>query len=123
MSAAEVSSSEEEFGQETPPLTQFIQTILARYPDGSQLFELLQNADDAKATRVRFIWDARTHQCGGTPLSNASSPKSTDKNVGGDDSNDKEIKDKRERDRERDRESDCKGGERRGGTERINGKR
>lgn len=54
--------SGDEFGQQTPPLSVFLQKILVKYPDGRQLFELLQNADDAGAVDVKFILDNRTHQ-------------------------------------------------------------
>ena len=50
-----------EFGQHEM-LTRRIQNILQDYPfDITTLKELLQNADDAKATKVYFILDKRTH--------------------------------------------------------------
>ena len=49
------------FGQREK-LTRRIQNILRRYPfDITILKELLQNADDAKATKMYFILDKRTH--------------------------------------------------------------
>ncbi|XP_072035532.1 sacsin-like [Amphiura filiformis] len=56
---AECSSSEDEsFGQRTPPLTVYLQRILDKYPDGGQILkELVQNADDAGARRVIFMFD------------------------------------------------------------------
>lgn len=51
----------EEFGQ-TEELTQRIKNILEEYPlDITVLKELLQNADDAKATKMFVILDKRTH--------------------------------------------------------------
>ena len=51
----------EEFGQ-TEDLTQRIKNILEDYPfDITVLKELLQNADDAKATKMMVILDKRTH--------------------------------------------------------------
>ena len=50
-----------EFGQREP-LTQRIKNILTQYPcDQTVLKELLQNADDAKATKMFVILDKRTH--------------------------------------------------------------
>ncbi|XP_065905470.1 sacsin-like [Dysidea avara] len=49
------------FGQETPPLTDEIKEILEEYPDGQIFKEMLQNADDAKATEVKFFIDERSH--------------------------------------------------------------
>ncbi|XP_019617871.1 PREDICTED: sacsin-like [Branchiostoma belcheri] len=47
-----------EFGQSTPPLYEYIQEILNRYPDGGQILkELIQNAEDAGASEVRFLYD------------------------------------------------------------------
>ena len=51
----------EEFGQ-TEELTQRIKNILEEYPlDITVLKELLQNADDAKSTKMFIILDKRTH--------------------------------------------------------------
>ena len=50
-----------EFGQHEE-LTERIKTILSEYPFGITVIkELLQNADDAKATRMYVILDKRTH--------------------------------------------------------------
>ena len=50
-----------QFGQREP-LTQRIKNILTQYPcDQTVLKELLQNADDAKATKMYVILDKRTH--------------------------------------------------------------
>ena len=47
----------EGFGQ-TESLTSRIRTILDMYPDGNPIFsELIQNADDAGATRVDILLD------------------------------------------------------------------
>uniref|UniRef100_A0A8D0EL10 Ubiquitin-like domain-containing protein n=1 Tax=Strix occidentalis caurina TaxID=311401 RepID=A0A8D0EL10_STROC len=46
------------FGQTTPPLVDFLKDILRRYPEGGQILkELIQNAEDAGATEVRFLYD------------------------------------------------------------------
>ncbi|XP_078655957.1 sacsin-like [Branchiostoma floridae x Branchiostoma belcheri] len=46
------------FGQSTPPLYIYLQEILNRYPDGGQILkELIQNAEDAEASEVRFLYD------------------------------------------------------------------
>jgi len=37
-----------------------IRAILEQYPEFSVLNELLQNADDAKATKIQFLFDKRT---------------------------------------------------------------
>ncbi|XP_046891394.1 sacsin isoform X5 [Hypomesus transpacificus] len=46
------------FGQTTPPLVEFLKDILRRYPEGGQILkELIQNAEDAGATEVKFMFD------------------------------------------------------------------
>ncbi|XP_036005447.1 sacsin [Fundulus heteroclitus] len=46
------------FGQTTPPLVEFLKDILRRYPEGGQILkELIQNAEDAGATEVKFLYD------------------------------------------------------------------
>ncbi|XP_028392515.1 sacsin-like [Dendronephthya gigantea] len=50
------------FGQERPPLTDLLKNILLRYPDGGQILkELIQNADDAGANEVKFLFDATSY--------------------------------------------------------------
>ncbi|KAM9318083.1 sacsin [Pholidichthys leucotaenia] len=50
------------FGQTTPPLVEFLKDILRRYPEGGQILkELIQNAEDAGATEVRFMYDETEH--------------------------------------------------------------
>ncbi|TWW77568.1 Sacsin DnaJ -like protein subfamily C member 29 [Takifugu flavidus] len=50
-----------EFGQKEK-LTSRIKSILSAYPSEKEMLkELLQNADDAKATEIFFIYDPRTH--------------------------------------------------------------
>lgn len=50
-----------EFGQKET-LTSRIKSILSAYPSEKEMLkELLQNADDAKATEIFFIYDPRTH--------------------------------------------------------------
>ena len=52
------------FGQKER-LTNSLKRILASYPDNHDiLFELIQNADDAKATTIHFIKDTRSHPNG-----------------------------------------------------------
>ncbi|XP_067026078.1 sacsin-like [Acropora muricata] len=48
------------YGQKRPPLTHVLRSILERYPDGGQILkEIIQNADDAGATKVSFLLDSR----------------------------------------------------------------
>ncbi|XP_070535151.1 sacsin-like [Ptychodera flava] len=50
------------FGHTTPPLLKFLKNILDKYPEGGQIIkELVQNADDAGATEVKFLLDTRQH--------------------------------------------------------------
>eukprot|EP00736_Rhodelphis_marinus_P000378 Rmarinus@m.27629 len=57
----EVGLDEEEFGQRVD-LTQRIREVLQNYPDTAALIkELIQNADDAKATEICICLDHRTH--------------------------------------------------------------
>ena len=44
------------------PLTRRLQQLLHQYDAGTTLQELVQNADDAKATKVTFILDLRKHR-------------------------------------------------------------
>lgn len=51
----------EDFGQKVD-LTQRIREVLANYPEGTTILkELIQNADDAGATKVCFCLDRRRH--------------------------------------------------------------
>ena len=50
----------EDFGQRVD-LTQRIAEIIKNYPDNTILKELIQNADDACASTVRFVLDKRQH--------------------------------------------------------------
>ena len=51
-----------EFGQ-SEPLTRRLQNLLSDYTDGlAVLKELIQNADDAGASEIRFLYDERTNQ-------------------------------------------------------------
>ncbi|CAJ1065769.1 LOW QUALITY PROTEIN: sacsin [Xyrichtys novacula] len=55
------SSLGSEFGQKEK-LTSRIKSILNAYPSEKEMLkELLQNADDAKATEIYFVFDSRTH--------------------------------------------------------------
>uniref|UniRef100_A0A3Q2VRF0 HEPN domain-containing protein n=1 Tax=Haplochromis burtoni TaxID=8153 RepID=A0A3Q2VRF0_HAPBU len=50
------------FGPKAPPFLDYLKDILNRYPDGGQILkELIQNADDGKATKVFFILDERSY--------------------------------------------------------------
>ncbi|XP_018425945.1 PREDICTED: sacsin-like [Nanorana parkeri] len=50
------------FFQRAPPFLIQLQNILRKYPDGGQILkELIQNADDAKATEVIFAYDERQY--------------------------------------------------------------
>ncbi|XP_035460824.2 sacsin isoform X1 [Scophthalmus maximus] len=50
------------FGATAPPFIDYLKDILGRYPDGGQILkELIQNADDARATEVVFIHDERSY--------------------------------------------------------------
>ncbi|XP_033901352.3 sacsin-like [Acipenser ruthenus] len=50
------------FQATTPPFLNYLKDILHRYPDGGQILkELIQNADDAKATKVVFLYDERNY--------------------------------------------------------------
>lgn len=51
----------EDFGQKVD-LTQRIREVLANYPEGTTILkELIQNADDAGASKVIFCLDRRLH--------------------------------------------------------------
>eukprot|EP00118_Oscarella_pearsei_P024381 m.305436 g.305436 ORF g.305436 m.305436 type:complete len:1260 (+) comp40861_c0_seq2:167-3946(+) len=59
------------FGQRVPPLSRLLKDILERYPEGGQILkELVQNADDAGATEVQFLLDARPNAFGRKTLFN-----------------------------------------------------
>eukprot|EP00062_Callorhinchus_milii_P025859 gi/632987308/ref/XP_007910720.1/ PREDICTED: sacsin-like [Callorhinchus milii] len=50
------------FGATAPPYIDYLKQILRRYPDGSQILkELIQNADDAEAKEVVFLFDERSY--------------------------------------------------------------
>ncbi|KAK9969886.1 hypothetical protein ABG768_028027 [Culter alburnus] len=52
----------EEFGQ-TEKLTVRIKNIIDAYPSKKDILkELIQNADDAQATEIHFVWDKRQHK-------------------------------------------------------------
>ncbi|XP_049341211.1 sacsin-like [Astyanax mexicanus] len=53
------------FGATSPPFIDYLKEILRRYPDGGQILkELIQNADDAKASEIVFIYDERRYGTG-----------------------------------------------------------
>ncbi|XP_015770809.1 PREDICTED: sacsin-like, partial [Acropora digitifera] len=61
------------YGQRRPPLTHILRSILERYPDGGQILkEIIQNADDAGATKVSFLLDSRPGFYGKNSLYNPS---------------------------------------------------
>ncbi|XP_064409121.1 sacsin-like, partial [Latimeria chalumnae] len=50
------------FGATAPPILDYLKEILRRYPDGGQILkELIQNADDAEAREVVFVYDERNY--------------------------------------------------------------
>ncbi|XP_019851646.1 PREDICTED: sacsin-like [Amphimedon queenslandica] len=49
----------EDFGQRVPPIYDIIKNILQEYPSGQIFKEVIQNADDARATEVKFYLDYR----------------------------------------------------------------
>ncbi|XP_071959409.1 sacsin-like [Antedon mediterranea] len=49
------------FGQKEPPLIDYVKQILRNYTGGQLLKELTQNADDAGAGTVKFLYDQRQH--------------------------------------------------------------
>ncbi|KAG7330777.1 hypothetical protein KOW79_004746 [Hemibagrus wyckioides] len=50
------------FGATAPPFIDYLKEILRRYPDGGQILkELIQNADDARASKTIFIHDERRY--------------------------------------------------------------
>ena len=52
---------DDDFGQKVD-LCRRIREILTNYPEGiAVLKELVQNADDAGATTIRFVYDTRNH--------------------------------------------------------------
>ncbi|XP_032241647.1 sacsin isoform X1 [Nematostella vectensis] len=59
------------YGQRRPSLTAVLRRILEGYPDGGQILkELIQNADDACATEVKFLFDSRDNAYGNSTLVN-----------------------------------------------------
>ncbi|KAL1268265.1 hypothetical protein QQF64_033628, partial [Cirrhinus molitorella] len=66
------------FGATSPPFIDYLKEILRRYPDGGQILkELIQNADDAGASTVVFIYDERhyeTHSLWSTELGKYQGP-------------------------------------------------
>ncbi|XP_038066420.1 sacsin-like [Patiria miniata] len=51
-----------DFGQQLPPLHIYLKRVLDKYPEGGQILkELVQNADDAKAKNVIFLYDKTHH--------------------------------------------------------------
>ncbi|KAM9346854.1 sacsin [Symphorus nematophorus] len=63
MSSKSKKKTRTSFGATAPPFIDYLKDILRRYPDGGQILkELIQNADDAKATEVVFIHDERSYR-------------------------------------------------------------
>ncbi|XP_078511028.1 sacsin-like isoform X1 [Lissotriton helveticus] len=51
------------FCQKAPPFLTYLKNILRKYPDGGQILkELIQNADDAGASEVIFVYDEREYE-------------------------------------------------------------
>ncbi|XP_061697750.1 sacsin [Syngnathoides biaculeatus] len=62
MSMSSKKKTRTSFGATAPPFIDYLKDILRRYPDGGQILkELIQNADDAQATKVTFIHDERSY--------------------------------------------------------------
>ncbi|XP_059198134.1 sacsin-like [Centropristis striata] len=62
MSSKTKKKNRKSFGATAPPFIDYLKDILRRYPDGGQILkELIQNADDAQATKVVFIHDERSY--------------------------------------------------------------
>ncbi|XP_022079700.1 sacsin-like [Acanthaster planci] len=56
------SDEDDDFGQKLPPLHIYIKRVLDKYPEGGQILkELVQNADDAEAKNVIFLYDKSRH--------------------------------------------------------------
>jgi len=65
MEESSSSDSEGENFRQKEKITTRIKNILDQYPDGGQIGrEILQNADDAKARELIFIFDKRKHPIG-----------------------------------------------------------
>ncbi|KAL7882239.1 hypothetical protein AOLI_G00090880 [Acnodon oligacanthus] len=61
-SSSSSSSTGNSFGATSPPFIVYLKKILRRYPDGGQILkELIQNADDAGASKTVFIYDERRY--------------------------------------------------------------
>ncbi|XP_078349603.1 sacsin-like isoform X1 [Oculina patagonica] len=64
-------SRRQSYGQRRPSLTVVLKRVLEGYPDGGQILkELIQNADDAGATEVKFLFDSRDNAFGTSSLVN-----------------------------------------------------
>ena len=50
--------------QQTQPITTGLRIICESYPAGTCLRELLQNADDARATEIEFVLDTKSYKNG-----------------------------------------------------------
>ncbi|KAM8856973.1 sacsin [Synchiropus picturatus] len=62
MSESTRRKSRKSFGPTAPPFIDYLKEVLRRYPDGGQILkELIQNADDAEASKVVFIHDERSY--------------------------------------------------------------
>ncbi|XP_030840842.1 sacsin-like [Strongylocentrotus purpuratus] len=53
--------NDNDFGISVPPLLDYLRTILTEYSDGQIIKELVQNAEDAGADTVKFLYDVRHH--------------------------------------------------------------
>eukprot|EP00057_Strongylocentrotus_purpuratus_P022687 XP_011677161.1 PREDICTED: sacsin-like [Strongylocentrotus purpuratus] len=53
--------NDHDFGISVPPLVDYLKTILREYSDGQIIKELVQNAEDAGANTVKFLYDVRHH--------------------------------------------------------------
>ena len=54
--------------EQKQPITTTLRTICESYPPNTSLRELLQNADDARASEIEFVLDTKTHAPSGPLL-------------------------------------------------------
>ncbi|KAJ3361959.1 hypothetical protein GGF32_006836 [Allomyces javanicus] len=60
--AASVGAGAHAFAYRPPPFHKHIKNVLQEYPEGAQVLrELIQNADDARAKKITFVLDHRSH--------------------------------------------------------------
>ncbi|XP_071487726.1 sacsin-like [Diadema antillarum] len=57
----DLDDSDHQFGITVPPLVTYLKKILRDYSDGQIIKEILQNAEDAGAEKVKFLYDVRQY--------------------------------------------------------------